>query len=141
MKTKIFLSPFHTAALVAGAERLAQYSITVSVDPHEGVLVDGKAPERLGASIVVLDTPEIRISARRVGRATLCVSLERTESHSMSCAERTAWTIIQRAVPYAPVQSVEQAKPAYESTRAYRERIERKKAKGRYAQERVRLPR
>lgn len=139
--SRIFLSPFHPAALVAGAERLVQYGLRVSVDPVTGVLVNGVAPEKLGASIIIRDTPEIRISARRVGRATLCISIERTESHVTSCAHRTAWTSLDRAMPYAPVQSVEQVKPAYESTRAYRERIARKREQGRYAQERVRLPR
>lgn len=139
--SRIFISPFRPAALVSGAERLSQYGIIVRVSPEQGVLINGRAPEKLGASIVVMDTPEIRVSARRVGRATLCVSIERTESHSMSCAERTAWTTVQRAIPYAPEQDIAPAKPTYESTRAYRERVSRKKEQGRYAQERVRLPR
>lgn len=141
IKTKIFLSPFHTAALVAGAERLAQYDIIITVSPELGVLVNGKTPEKLGASIIIRDTPEIRISTRRVGRATLCVSVERTEAHTLSGAERTAWASLDKAMPYAPEQAIAPAKPMYESTRAYRERIARKREQGRYAQERVRLPR
>lgn len=141
MKTsRFFLSPFRTAALLAGAERLAQYGIVVRVSPEHGILVNDKAPEKLGAAIVVLDTPEIRVMARKVGRATLCVSIERTESHGYSCAEHTAWKSLDRAMPYAPKQDVAPAKPAYESTREYRERISRKKEQGRYAPERVRLP-
>lgn len=147
-RTKYFLSPARPQSIIGAFEALTTIGLTVTVRPTDcKILINNNLvfadTDAIFAEKTLVSSYERTITVRKTGKASICIVVDR-RNNSHGWASKPAYNPYDRLEPFAKQQPdtlPQSAQKDYESMRAYKERIARKKEQGRYDNVRVALPR